>query len=314
MTRKIAPFATSLTLILLLGTPLLAQDWAGRGRMQGRVVDPEGEPVKGARVTLHQKDLPGNGPPAFETDKKGRWSYLGLKGGMWSIIIETEEFMRSEGIVKVNEFSPGKPIHVELKPMMVEPAQNLAAAAVDRGNELLAAGDGAGARAEYEAALPDAGEASRPALLRAIAQTWAMEENSDKAVELLEESLTLAPDDTLTLKLLINVLLSAGRDEEAKPYIARLPAEEKLDVGARLNLGIDLYNQGEMDGALEHFEKAIEDYPDSPDAYYYRGLVLMARQENEAASADLETFISLAPADSPQIAEARQFLEYLGSQ
>ena len=315
MMRKLAPIALFLILAPLCAGPLMAQAWKGRGRLQGQVVDPEGGPVRGAKVTLHQKDLADSGPPPMVTDKKGRWSYLGLKGGLWSIIIETENFMRSEGIVKVNEFGgPGKPIHVELKPPAMEPAQNLAAEAVDRGNELLQAGDATAARAEYEKALDDAGEASRPVLLRAIAQTWALDGAEDKAIELLEQSLTLAPEDSLTLKLLINVLLDAGRDEEAKPYIARLPAEEKLDEQARLNLGIDLYNRGEMEGALEQFRQAIADFPESADAYYYRGLVHMAREENDAARADLQRFVDLAPADSPRAGEARQFLEYLTSQ
>ncbi len=301
-------------LTLLLATPLPAQDWKGSGRIQGKVVDPAGEPCAGATVTLRRDSGdPASGPPPLVTDKKGRWSYLGLAGGQWTVTIETEEYLVSEGTVTIRERGgPGKPLEVQLAAPAPGAAQKVAADLVERGNALLQAGDSAAARAAYEEAMTlDAG--SKPALLRGIAQTWIQEGETRRALALLEQSLTLAPDDAVALKLVISVLLAEGRDEAAEPYIARLPEGEKLDTASRLNMGIELYNQGDLDGALGHFEQAIADFPDDPEGYYYRGLTYLGQERNEQAAADLKKVLELDP-DSPKAEEARQFLEYLGGQ
>lgn len=115
------------------------------------------------------------------------------------------------------------------------------------------------------------------------------------------------------MNLAINLLLAAGRDDEAKPYIARLPEGEKLDATTRLNMGIELYNQNDYDAALVEFDQAITDYPDQPDGYYYRGLIYLGQQNNAEATADLEKFLELGP-DAEKAEEAQQFLEYLKGQ
>ena len=39
-----------------------------------------------------------------------------------------------------------------------------------------------------------------------------------------------------------------------------------------VNVGINLMNQNKAKDAMPFFEKAIARFPDSPDAYYYRGM------------------------------------------
>jgi hypothetical protein len=72
-----------------LCAPASAQDWKGRGRAQGRVVDEAGEPIAGASVRLYT-GLGKSGPAPFLTNKKGSWSHLGLKLGMWTVEITAE--------------------------------------------------------------------------------------------------------------------------------------------------------------------------------------------------------------------------------
>src|SRR3954470_12114946 len=58
--------------------------------------------------------------------------------------------------------------------------------------------------------------------------------------------------------------------------------------------------QGDLDGALADYTKAIELKPDFAVAYSNRSLVRLARKDVTGALADLETAISL----SPNVAEA----------
>ena len=62
--------------LTLLAPPLVAQDWAGKGRAQGLVKDEAGNPLSDARITLlFPPDSPIGGPEPFTTNKKGRWNH-----------------------------------------------------------------------------------------------------------------------------------------------------------------------------------------------------------------------------------------------
>jgi uncharacterized GH25 family protein len=69
--------------VTALATPAPAQDWRGtQGRMEGRVVDAEGQPVSGATIKL---ELPGRGGTTLKTDKKGKWAIGGITSGNWNL-------------------------------------------------------------------------------------------------------------------------------------------------------------------------------------------------------------------------------------
>ena len=95
--------------------PYLPPPRTGRasGRLQGKVEDENGDPVEGATVTLLKNDL---GPEPLTTNKKGRWSYLGLRGGTWTVQIESDGFIPSEGAVSVTEFGVNPSVDIQLRP------------------------------------------------------------------------------------------------------------------------------------------------------------------------------------------------------
>lgn len=335
--------------LLLITSPVLAQDWAGRGRIQGRVIDGENNPIEGAKVTLY-KETPGRGPASLTTDKRGRFGYLGLSGGTWNVVVEKEDWVTSEGSVPVTEFGGGKPLTIELrqipKEQLVEEAAVEAVRELDRGNALLGEGKFAEARAIYEGALGklepayhhlvkigiansylNEGDAAQAVstlesmladhgddaqLQQALARSYYQNGDVDKSLAMLKTMVESKPDDVASLRLLIDLLVRADREEEAQAYIAKLPEGEKLSADTLLNTGIKLYNNGELDGALEQFDRAVEDNPDVPETYYFRGLTYLGKQLNAEALADFKQFLEIAP-DHAQAEEAKQFLEYLES-
>ena len=66
-----------------LAAPALAQDWTGNGRLEGKVLDPDGKPV--AEVVVKLANPERGGGPTVKTNKKGQWAYLGLAAGNWNI-------------------------------------------------------------------------------------------------------------------------------------------------------------------------------------------------------------------------------------
>lgn len=310
------------TLALAAGGPSLAQSWAGKGRLQGTVKDEAGNPVEGAKVTLRQGsgrvEAEAPGPEPILTDKKGKWSVLGLAQGAWGILIEKEGFIPSEGQVKVNEFGPAQPINVTLKviPKEViekqerESATGQAKLAIEKGNLLLTQDKYAEARSEYEQALAKLEVQFHPMVLRAIANTYFKEEKTDQAVAMLKKALEIAPDEPESLQLIVTLLVSAGREAEAQTYMAKLPSGVKIDPNTLLNLGIKAFNEQKLDEALAQFNRVVAENPTMPEAYYYRGLVYLNQGKNALAKADFQKLLEIDP-NHPLAAEARDFLKSL---
>src|SRR5262249_27807486 len=121
--KRIAALAA---VLLLAGLPALAQSWAGHGRIQGVVTDPQGKPVEGAKITLLKGEGDAaKGPKPLFTDTSGRWSFLGLAGGQWRVLIEKAGYVPSEGVSNIVEssFAVPQPIRVQLRELSKEQAQ-----------------------------------------------------------------------------------------------------------------------------------------------------------------------------------------------
>ncbi|HEX4959238.1 MAG TPA: tetratricopeptide repeat protein [Thermoanaerobaculia bacterium] len=310
-------------LLVAAGIPAHAQSWAGRGRLQGQVKDEAGKPVEGAKVTLRigndTVDPKKDGPGVITTDKNGKWSILGLTSGGWGILIEKEGFVPSEGRIQVNEFTVAQPVVVTLKVIPKEVIQKAekestsgqAKAAIEKANALLAQEKYAEARASYEEGMAKLEDKSlHPAILRAIAESYFKEGKTDQAIDSLKKALEIAPDDAVTLQLLVNILVGAGRESEAQTYMAKLPQGTKVDANTLLNLGIKSFNTGKMDDALAQFNRVVTENPNLPDAYYYRALCYMNKNQNKEAKADLKKLLELDP-NSKYAKDAQEFLKSL---
>lgn len=312
--RRVA-FALAVLFSAALGAGALhAQAWAGKGRLQGEVKDPEGKPIAEARITLRWGKDPTQGPEPLLTDQRGKWSYLGVAGGKWTILIDAAGFKGAEGTAEANEFGPAPAIRVTMQRPSAEELQAVAEkgalGAVQRGNELMEAQKWAEARAEYQKALADLEPASQGPVLRGVARTYFQEGKKEEAIAELEKALAIAPDDADTLRLIISLLVAQGREKEAEKHIAKLPSGVGIDPNTLLNIGISRYNAGEYPQAVAEFDRVVADNPELPDAYYYRGLTHLAMGKNAEARADFEKLIALDP-DGKLAGEAREFLESL---
>ncbi|HEX7182009.1 MAG TPA: tetratricopeptide repeat protein [Thermoanaerobaculia bacterium] len=318
-----------IALLAAAAPPVSAQSWAGRGRLQGEVKDEQGKPIEGAKITLRKGedrvDPKADGPKTVLTNKHGKWSILGLAGGAWGVLIEKEGYMVSEGQVKVNEFAVAQPINVTLKlppkEIMQQQQQQDAKAsgnaqakqAIETANAHLQASRFAEARAEYQKALGLL-EVDDPtvkvSILRTIARTYFEEKQIDKGIDTLKQVLQIAPDDVETLQTMVNVLVAAGREKEAEAYVAKLPQGTTVDPNSLLNLGIKLFNEKNLQGALEKFDRVVKENPNIAEAYYFRGLTYLGLNKAAEAKADFQKLVELDP-NSQYAAEAKEFIKSL---
>lgn len=308
--------------------PVWGQAWAGQGRLQGAIKDESGKPVQGATITLRkgtgQVDPKAEGPKTLTTDKNGKWAILGLANGPWGILIQKEGYMDSEGQIGVEEHPIGpvqpvvitlkKPSQEQVKAAQAQQAPSAGAqakASLEKANTLLAQGKYADARAAYEEGLSKLEDKSlHPAIYRAIADSYYKEGNANAAIDTLKKALEIAPNDPDTLQLMVNLLAAAGREEEAKTYMAKLPQGTKVDPAIGLNVGIKAFNEGKMDAALKEFNDVIAANPSLADAYYYRAMVYLNKGQNPQAKADLTKLLELDP-NSKFAKDAKDFLKEL---
>lgn len=356
--------ASVIALGLLVGGSAGAQEWAGRGRLQGEIKDEQGKPVEGAKITLRkgtgrvEADSPG--PQPLTTNARGKWAIGGLAGGAWGVLIEKEGYLISEGQVKVDEFNPAKPVNLTLKVIpkeMIEAAERASAGGqINAADELFNQKKYGEARAAYEAARDKIDEANRAKLDLRIAKTYLQEKNfdqtaktlqavlaadpnnleairilaatqyelkqTDKAIDTLKAAANLAPNDAGLLQELVNFLVDAGREEEAKVYMAKLPQGTKVDPASLLNIGIRQFNEGKVQEAFDSFDRVVQENPEMAEAYYYRGLTALGlsadsklkpadqKAKAEAAKADFKKLLELDP-NGPRAADAREFLKSL---
>jgi tetratricopeptide (TPR) repeat protein len=310
------PLATAL-LATLLALPAAAQDWSGKGRLAGTITDEAGKPVAGATIRLRHEKIPDEGPADLKTDKKGKWSYLGLLGGSWTVKVVAEGYAPSEGTVNVNEFAANPPLQLKLHQpteqelaAVEDPKMKAASEAFDRGMALLQERKAAEARAEFEKALPSFEGVNRRIVLKKIAFCQDAEGNTAAAVETLKTVLAEAPDDVDTIQAIANYLVALKRDAEAAEYLAKLPqGATGADPNTILNMGINLFNENKSDEALAKFEQVISLKPDWGVGYYFRGRVFLVMNRLDEAKTDFRKYLELEP--SGQYASECQ--EFLGS-
>jgi len=312
--RRISRLSVLLVLfVAVTASSAAAQDWRGKGRLEGRVTDEDGKPVAGATVKIRLPDNPSQGVD-LKSDSKGRWAYLGLRGGDWKITIEAPGFMAGETIYSVSEVARGNPVNYTMKPVpKVESAPSTVppeiAEAVKGGNEALEQKRWADARVAFEKVLPVAPE--NTGLLIALARAYSGEGNTEKAVEMLKRITDKDPANWGAWMLMANMLLDKGKLEEGRAALEHVPQQAVTDPNVFINVGVLFMNQKKDDDAEAYFSKAIATAPGQFDGYYYRGLARISLKNYDGARADLQKVVELAPKESNEVKEAHQLLEAL---
>jgi tetratricopeptide (TPR) repeat protein len=293
---------------LTLAAPVLAQDWKGMGRLEGRVLDPDGKPLPDVTVKLN---LPSRGGgTTIKTDKKGHWAIGGIASGAWQIDLEAPGYAVKKITLNLpSESARLAPVDVKLeKAAPAGPAPEVREA-LEKGDAAFKEGRFAEARVEYQKLL-----ALRPELAdtlnRQIAFTYSREGNYAKEVEYLEKVLQANPTD-LNLKLLTaQEALQGGMLDKGLELLKGIDDSTIKDPAVFYNVAVLLRNAQKPEEAIVYLTKAITVDPTYVDGYFQRGLAYLGLQKTPEAKADFQKVIELAPTGA-QAETAKKALQQL---
>ena len=223
------------------------------------------------------------------TNEKGRWSFLGMQGGSWKVLIDKEGFLPSEGTLYVNEFQPGKAVVITLERDL--------ASSIQKGEELLGAGEFAAARVEYEKAMPAMDDVGKARLRSRIGDTYMMEGDFEAARAEYKACLPfIAPEEQTHIRLqMANSYQQEGNYDEARSeYQAILPSlspEGQAQVLRTVAQGYGM--QGDNAAAIETLERVVELAPGDPTVLQLLADLLMREDRGDEA----EKYMDMLPED-----------------
>ena len=212
---------------LLLAQTALAQ--MGTGRVSGTVDDQEGNPIEGATVTAQSGDS-GRVLEAT-TDARGRWAILGFRSRAYDFSVQAPGFMPYNYQAPMRQ--AGKNADMDL--------------VLERAQMGRSAGTGGGLIAEAQE-LHQAGR-------------------FDEALSMYDEVLTADPT---VYQINLNraaVLRELGRPDEAKSAYQLVLDQDAGNAAALVSLGEMAMADQDMDGALEHWEAAVDSTSDEVIPY-----------------------------------------------
>jgi predicted Zn-dependent protease len=300
-----ARVAVAFIAMALLASSALAQS-RGSARLSGKVVDEQGQPVEGVAVKAQmsgQTEI-----MSGRSDKKGEWRINGLANGEWKVELTKPELGTVSEMVEIRgNDAPALNVTLKKAAAKVDPRAEVDAE-LKRAADLAQGGKLADARKIYEDLLvkyPDIYQ-----LEGFIARTYAAENNTPAALQHLKVNLEKEPDN-VDLKLLqADLLMESGDKAAAKTILDSVDITKAKDPYTFINEAIILVNDKKGPEAVDLLTKLMAQFPTANELYYYRGRAYVVSEKLDEARADLEKFVTLAPA-AKETADAKKILEQI---
>jgi len=319
--RMFAHALVVVALVALFAAPAQAQVATGKGRLNGIVMDLDGNPIEGATVVLTHLDT--GKKWELKTDEGGRWLKGNMGRGNWNVDFLAEGYLPDGVSVAVQELNRSKPITTYLAPGEAGAAGDTAPEgafstaltnAIKEGNALATAGDHAGALALFEQVLVDFPQEDNQYvyLVNINAGNSAFELGDLAKAKMFYERVVAADPANTEGRMALAKAAMMERDlDTALMHLAEIDLTQIGDPLVFYNIGSLLFEQGQSAEAQSYYEGAIERDPNFADAYMQLALCLIQQGQMDAAKAPLEKVIELDP-DSQNGALAQDFLNSLG--
>lgn len=304
-TKALKTLGLFIVISLLLAGSAFSQAGRGKGRVTGVVLDLEGKPIPGAKVTIAFSE---NASLKLEqtADKKGEWAFLGLGTGMWNMAVSAPGYLPESKAISVNQLSANPKVTVNLKK-----AEKAAASAfiqdeatlqfLDQGNQMFKE-----EKFDVALALYREFQQKNPAayqILISIGDCYREKGEFEKAIENYNGTLEAAQKDAVMGKEMAakalagigNCYVKQGKLQEAQDFFRKSIESSPKDEVLAYNVGEIYFSNQNPDEALKYFDIASQIKPEWPDPYLKLGYVYLNKGDNASAVAKFEKFLSLEP-------------------
>ena len=285
---------------------LSAQDYKGKGRVSGLVVDQDGKPIEGVKVKLFSLKV----KSGFEivTDAEGKWTAAWICGGSWNVDMDKSGYMPAKRSMEVSELSRNPELKTVMQkaqgPVFTEELKET----LGKANRIFEQKDYPGALNAYNdilAKFPDL-----YILWKNVGNCYFAQEQYDKAEEAYKKTLEKNAGDTDALQAVGNCYFNRNQTEQALEWYGKIQFEKIADPAVLYNIGLNFFKSSKFEEALKYFKRSTEVQKDFEDGYYHLGLTYTSLGKKEEAVATFELFLKLFP-NSDKGAQVQGFLDYL---
>ncbi len=299
--------AALILFLILIGCGFLSsQDYKGKGRVYGVVVDEEGKPLEGVKIKLvYMKSGEGFD---VETDENGRWAGAWIRGGAWNIDFEKIGYETRKISVEISEVEKKPEIKITLKKASALVLTDELKTKLTEANQLFE-------QKNYQAALDiykDLLEKYPSSFLlwKNVGHCYFAQEKYEQAEESYKKILDKSPDDSEAMLLIGNCYSNRGQTDKAMEWYNKIQFDKISDPIVLYNIGNEFYKLSKFEEALKYYQRSIEVKKDFLDGLYQLGLAYTALQKNQDAIATFETYLKY-DSTSEKAAQVRSFLDYL---
>jgi tetratricopeptide (TPR) repeat protein len=330
MTKRIALFLLVTAIVALLSVAALAQ---GATIVRGVCKDENGKPVAGAAVEF--TNLDNGNKTTLKTDSHGQYYSIAVPAGTYKITLTMAGGKASASIDHVAVQASAENVADFAAPAQAQRQQD---EKVKQENEKIGSLNALLKQAaqqksdkQYDDAVATmeraaAQDQSHDVIYASLADAYALDKKFPQAEAAYTKAIALAPATSKSLAAyhagLALVLLQQGKIEPGMDECAKAAQLDPTQAGqCYYNEGAILTNQGNADAANQAFDRSIAADPTRADAYYQKGVNLLAKatlgKDNKMVAVPgtaeaLNRYLELAP-DGKYAQSARDLLASIGA-
>jgi tetratricopeptide (TPR) repeat protein len=292
--------------VALTAAVLSSQDYKGKGRVSGVVLDQDQKPIEGAKLKFF---LPkANGGFEITTDKEGKWIAAWIAQGAWNLDVEKFGYEPKKLVVDIAEQRKNPEMKISLKKVegliLTDELKDM----LIKANQLFDQKNYQGALEGYQAILAKFPEAFP--IQRNVGNAYFAMEKYDLAEETYKKILDKEPTNVEVTLAIGNCYANRGQSDKAIEWYNKIQFDNIKDATVLYNIGTNYYNLSKFEDALKYYKRSVEVQTDYLDGIYQLGLTYTSLQKTAEAIATFEQYIKLDP-DSPRSAQVKGFLDYL---
>jgi tetratricopeptide (TPR) repeat protein len=298
--------ALILSVIMIISLSASAQDYTGKARIQGVVMDDQGKPIEAVKVKLFFTKT----ETGFETvtDSQGIWKASWIKGGTWNIDFEKLGYAPKKISAQILDTQKNATIETKMKKMegliLTDELKKL----LTEGNTLFEQKKYDEAAAAYSLILqkfPDA-----YIIHLTVGNCYFQLEKYAEAETAYQKLLEKDANNSSAIVGIGNTWAYRKDGAKALEWYRKIDFEKLNDPTVLYNVGTYLYNGAQYEEALKFYKKAVDVQEDFLDAIYQLGLAYLTTQKKDEAIAVFEKYLTLDAA-SDKATQVRNFLDYL---